>query len=280
MLDERRALWTEPRDVWSLLLEPAWADFYGAKGVCRPVPLLDAVPITAWLHRDGAEKLHCILNVSHLVSVQINHYQYLFLLRLAEELSDLATYLSLDQRRILGPERVEASSIVAAALLPQFELTFVMPSACPGKESSGGDLESVLPDSSSLAEELAGGSGHTLWAAQSDLSLQTSPRPPGPATPLPNGLPTQDPPPPLSPPATCMQPQNNFNTGLSSVKKGFNSLLTSIDSWAQKGGSVAEDFSDTMSWRSDASSDSEQYVVVAAGTGEGADSMFKVLFAF
>lgn len=35
--------------------------------------------------------------------------------------------------------------------------------------------------------------------------------------------------------------------------------------------------SDTMSWRSDASSDSEQYVVVAASSGEGgADSMFHV----
>lgn len=39
--------------------------------------------------------------------------------------------------------------------------------------------------------------------------------------------------------------------------------------------------SDTMSWRSDASSDSEQYVVVAASSeGEGgADSMFRVVGA-
>lgn len=34
------------------------------------------------------------------------------------------------------------------------EITFVMPSPTPGKESSGGDAESVLPDSASLAEDL------------------------------------------------------------------------------------------------------------------------------
>ena len=43
------------------------------------------------------------------------------------------------------------------ALLPQVEMTLVMPSQTPGKESSGGDVESVFPDSSSLGDELVGG---------------------------------------------------------------------------------------------------------------------------
>lgn len=47
-------------------------------------------------------------------------------------------------------------SLVVGALLPQVEVTLVMPSQTPGKESSGGDVESVFPDSSSLGDELVG----------------------------------------------------------------------------------------------------------------------------
>lgn len=96
--------------------------------------------------------LHALAYISNLVSVQINHYQYLFLLRMAEDLSELATFLALDSNRILKQDNNK--SLAIGALIPQLELTFVMPSQCPGKESSGGDLESVLPDSSSIADDM------------------------------------------------------------------------------------------------------------------------------
>lgn len=44
---------------------------------------------------------HVIAHVSNLVSVQIDHYQLLFLLRLSDEMTELATFLSLDSNRIL-----------------------------------------------------------------------------------------------------------------------------------------------------------------------------------
>lgn len=46
---------------------------------------------------------------------------------------------------------------MVGAILPQVEVTFVMPSQCPGKESSGGDVESFVPDSSSIADDVAFG---------------------------------------------------------------------------------------------------------------------------
>ncbi|XP_058450697.1 bridge-like lipid transfer protein family member 3B [Malaya genurostris] len=97
--------------------------------------------------------LHVIAHVSNLVSVQIDHYQYLFLLRLAEELTELATFLSLDSKRILQEANVERS-IIVGCVIPQVEVSLVMPSQTPGKESSGGDGESVLPDSASLGDDL------------------------------------------------------------------------------------------------------------------------------
>lgn len=45
-------------------------------------------------------------------------------------------------------------SIAIGALIPQLEVTFVMPSQCPGKESSGGDVESFVPDSSSIQDDM------------------------------------------------------------------------------------------------------------------------------
>lgn len=46
--------------------------------------------------------LHVVAHVANLVSIQIDHYQYLFLLRLSEELTELATFLSLDSKRIMN----------------------------------------------------------------------------------------------------------------------------------------------------------------------------------
>lgn len=48
-----------------------------------------------------------------------------------------------------------------AALVPQVEVTFIMPSQTPGKENSGGDLESVVPDTSSMTDDIGGSS--TIW---------------------------------------------------------------------------------------------------------------------
>lgn len=97
--------------------------------------------------------LHVIAHVSNLVSVQIDHYQYLFLLRLAEEITELSTFLTIDSKRILQIHS-ENKSIVIGCVVPQVEVTMVMPSQTPGKESSGGDGESVLPDSASLGDDL------------------------------------------------------------------------------------------------------------------------------
>ncbi|XP_072376118.1 bridge-like lipid transfer protein family member 3B, partial [Diabrotica undecimpunctata] len=168
----REMLWTDAKDVWCISLDPVWADFNGARaiGIAKSVPFLDALPVTIWLHThmdpnstvkptgDCQENsqadadIHSLVYITNLVSIQINHYQYLFLLRLAEDAALLATYLAIDAERIL---KVESNSTIAmGVLIPQLEVTFVMPSNSPGKESSGGDIESVVPDTSSLADDI------------------------------------------------------------------------------------------------------------------------------
>lgn len=122
---------------------------------------------------DDSADLHVIAHVSNLVSLQIDHYQYLFLLRLAEEMTELSTFLTIDSKRILK-DHAEDKSIVIGCVVPQVEVTFVMPSQTPGKESSAGDGESVLPDSASLGDDLlmnSSGVNVTNWPGGLPLSL-------------------------------------------------------------------------------------------------------------
>lgn len=240
----RELLWTEAKDVWCVNLEPVWGDFLGASAVgsTRPVPFLDAFPLTLWIYfkmplpssnyktssqsgatsmlrkahpsipsshnipptqsssssslsgssirtdvrvdvdktgichqgfeaseisssvtngrktdcssfshiasrgfRDASKvnvitqstpdtsrtcagnpenvqtaDIHMLAFVSNLVSIQINHYQFLFLLRLSEEVAELATFLALDSNRILKQEL--GGSLVMGALIPQVRL--------------------------------------------------------------------------------------------------------------------------------------------------------------
>ncbi|XP_021938763.1 UHRF1-binding protein 1-like isoform X4 [Zootermopsis nevadensis] len=248
--------------------------------------------------------IHVLAYISNLVSIQINHYQFLFLLRLSEEAAELATFLALDSNRIFKQEL--GGSLVMGALIPQLEVTFVMPSQSPGKECSGGDLESVLPDSASIPEELMGisnnlaasnsnvtqsvggvggkrvvmGGVNTPVSELSSLSMDFPPHEvissivtasttpgvsctkpaangPNPATAFPN-----------------INIPDNLNAGISSVKKGFSSLMTSIDSALKPS---PDDASDTVSLRSDASSDSENYVVVNMSAGDSGAAERSVL---
>ncbi|PSN57252.1 hypothetical protein C0J52_02548 [Blattella germanica] len=401
----RELLWTEAKDVWCVNLEPVWGDFFGASAVGsnRPVPFLDAFPLTLWIYlklpssndsktssqngaispssilptlslagssisdsvwtnridvdnsgfktseigSDGRKTdflsfnqvasrsfldasktnviidrssdtsrmsgagnqvesvktadIHVLAYISNLVSIQINHYQYLFLLRLSEEASELATFLALDSNRILKKDL--GGSLVMGALIPQLEVTFVMPSQSPGKECSGGDLESVLPDSASIPDELVGistlaastssvlqsgitggkrvmmGGVSTPVSELSSLSMDFPPHETissntittttttittSPATNISYAKSTANGP-NTSTAFSNINIPNNLNAGISSMKKGFSSLMTSIDSALKPS---PDDASDTVSLRSDASSDSENYVVVNMTGGD------------
>ncbi|XP_015834568.1 bridge-like lipid transfer protein family member 3A isoform X1 [Tribolium castaneum] len=293
----RELLWTEAKDVWCVNLDPVWGDFLGARavGAAKPVPFLDAVPVTVWLHTHmdpnstiKIEKnmanadIHALAHISNLVSVQLNHYQYLFLLRLAEDASEMVTFLSIDSNRIL---KVESSgSVAVGALLPQLEVTFVMPSQCPGKESSGGDVESFVPDSSSIADDVNVGSTATVWQTSTlsihqDGAIRKN---------MANGSGQIELNRSYSMEFTQSSPeikksnqfaniniQNNVNAGLSSMKKGFANFMSSLDSALKPS---PDDVSDTASIRSDASSDSENYVMISMETSDAAisDLMFNV----
>merc|ERR1711971_165621 len=51
----RDLLWTEARDVWHCAVDSVWAEFH-LPGMHRPLPLLDAAPLQAWIYLKPEEK--------------------------------------------------------------------------------------------------------------------------------------------------------------------------------------------------------------------------------
>ncbi|KAH9641826.1 hypothetical protein HF086_001542 [Spodoptera exigua] len=130
-------LWRESRSVWCARVEPLWADFCGARATnYKPAPLLDATPLTAWLcFADNFSRIWIVARTCGLAGLQLNHYQML--------------------------------TIVIGVVVPAVELTFVLPSNCPGQESSR-DLDSVPLDSSSLQDLKMVGSEATMAPSMMD----------------------------------------------------------------------------------------------------------------
>lgn len=88
-------------------LDPVWGDFYGARAVgSTPVPFLEAFPLTLWVQPPTFtpksevfnrslkySDMTVICHVLNLVSIQINHFQYLFLLRVADAIDEVSVLL-------------------------------------------------------------------------------------------------------------------------------------------------------------------------------------------
>lgn len=256
--------------------------------------------------------LHVIAHFENLVSVQLDHYQFLFLMRLVEEMNELTTFLTIDSKRIMKEQNSD-QLIIFGCVIPQVEVTLVMPSQTPGKESSGCDAESVVPDSASLGEDLH--ITNTSWQ-QGSVSIDgvarvnpfnsvESPSPVKqekfdyPAEPKTNikfnipsdfeivQTPTQVPQSSSSSSSTSTIKNKSrasadiipkeINTGLSQMKKGFSNFMTSIDS-ALKTNTSFDDASDSISIQSDFSDDSEFLTVLAdsdKATTDCNDFMFK-----
>ncbi|XP_069995587.1 bridge-like lipid transfer protein family member 3B isoform X1 [Penaeus vannamei] len=224
---KRDALWTQARDVLFVYCDPMWVEFLNVPAARnRPVPFVDAFPVSLWIyikpkpkpmsdqkvsgvkpcedqdvrpHRDLLRNFYCqeqskeahdwdgnkqvpfqrdegemqgkrsrqeaaihiLAHTPSLVSAQLNHYQYLFLMRQLDVVTELTTYLTSDTIHILTHPDMAGVALSAdnlgdtlaiSAMVPQLDVSLVMPPPHPNKDSVAGDMESFLPDSSSTAD--------------------------------------------------------------------------------------------------------------------------------
>ena len=93
------------QQLWCLQCQQVWCEFTGIKANRqRPVTFMDNVPLTLWI---SLQKLPAGMAVSLLadigtkVALQLTHFQYLYLLRLAESLAKLSLHLESDTRQLM-----------------------------------------------------------------------------------------------------------------------------------------------------------------------------------
>ncbi|XP_045598835.1 bridge-like lipid transfer protein family member 3B isoform X2 [Procambarus clarkii] len=427
---KRDALWIQARDILFIHCEPLWVDFFGVPAARnRPVPFVDAFPLSLWIyikpksslsvtsrkssvescedkdlrpHRhllknyysedsnkgcSGEDKTqsthgpgdkgegsrqeaatHILAHTPSLVSAQLNHYQYLFLMRQLDVITELTSYLTYDTINILTHPTMAGvaltqenlgDTIVVSAVVPQVDVSLVMPPPHPSKDFIAGDMESFLPDSSSTAdlhdlgspscEVRNSASEHSFVQKASEIDAcsitsditksysvdqLTSPQPVPASTSITrqpsnaaNGNINQPPVSQHSPVSTGKQQspspavkhaairqlsisltdlpcsgqifdvedshvngplmqlnlQGNLNAGFISMRKGLTSGFTNLMSTLESAVKTSpEDMSDTLSVRSDLSSESDNFVLVNiesertdSGLG-GMDALFRV----
>ncbi|XP_050442148.1 UHRF1-binding protein 1-like [Adelges cooleyi] len=295
-------LWIEAKDIWCIRLDPVWGDFCGARAAgSAPVPFLEAFPLTLWVQLPMSTPItdvsksdvkygdmNVLCYVANLISVQINHYQYLFLMRVMDVVEELATYVVADQHNIIGGEK--NGSFIFAALFTQVEVTFVT-SALFNKIGGADDISSsVVADSSSMVTQ----SGHSIHSSNivqptyedveyvGDMSQ---------AFRIPMAITA----------AVASDKRKDFMSHKSasvvydnlkemSQIKMAEPVTTDISlpsfkgmkkRWFNFGASIDvpmksnEDFSDNVSVRSDVSSDSESLLDMSLDTADGADVIFR-----
>lgn len=177
-------LWTEPRDVWFINIDPVWADFcqevktknenglegrrkFRSSTITSQVesvmhPFIDSVPVQMWVYveqdkSDVIEKqpikrkksIQAILHVDRICNVQLTHSNYLSLMRFVESVSEISIFLTIDTRKTFKLSMLD-DSVQIIGCLPRLEISFIMSliPAIPNilrDDNSIFDLESTFP---------------------------------------------------------------------------------------------------------------------------------------
>ncbi|CAG7723422.1 unnamed protein product [Allacma fusca] len=142
-------------------------------------PFIDSLPVSAWLHlhEEPSSKLSSSLNsdtpngetvpktqksikaifsANGIASLQLTHYQYLFLMRMIEAISELSLYLTYDLEQIIG-QQIYNNLVTVLGYIPTTELSLLFPPSVPGKQES----PSMELDSSAMMESSSGENDET-----------------------------------------------------------------------------------------------------------------------
>ncbi|XP_046446271.1 UHRF1-binding protein 1-like isoform X3 [Daphnia pulex] len=307
---KRDLLWTkETSQIWFIHLDPFWADFFAASGQLsksKPLPFIGTVPITIWMQPDS-ERISGLLNISSLVSVQLDRAEYVFLLRVMEGLSETTAFLNHQEKKFSSGD--SSQSMVIGAVIPQVDVSILFPpqaaTALQGTDDADspmGDTESIYPDTSSMTDLAQLGrsmqglklrnshseyavsqpteptdicsvnslsEGVTLVKSQSDSMIEMSASSDGPTGHEDLKLSGQV-------PATSQRfvtfadrKQPPQQMGFSSITKGLHNFMSSMDAALKHSTHIPDDASDCYSIRSEGSSDSsDNFIVLQAEHGD------------
>lgn len=256
----------EEAQLWSVQLDPCWAEFVDRPGSSRPRAFVEPLPLTLWLGAPstsaslGGSRVPLLLYVPAPLRLQLGRRECAFLLRLARSAAIVQEQTALDRQAIMGPSGRAPPSVSVTAMWPHVEVTLLLPpsSATTAGVPGGGSPSdaSERPSSStttSEADEVPSRGGGLMADDSPDQPLLQPHVPPlvphsaGEATRVPGNQPW-------------------------ALRKGLASFVAGIDAVLAKGAtdgeldSVADD--DSVSLRSDLSSDSDQLLLATGALDE------------
>ncbi|KAH9372859.1 hypothetical protein HPB48_020992 [Haemaphysalis longicornis] len=245
----------EAAQLWSVQLDPCWAEFVDRPGSSRPRAFVEPLPLTLWLGaptQGGSSRVPLLLYVPAPLRLQLGRRECAFLLRLARSAAIVQEQTAVDRQAIMGPSGQVLPSVSVTAMWPHVEVTL------------------LLPPSSATAAGVPGGGSPSDASERPSSSTTTSEAD---EVPLRGGMAADDSPdqPLLQPPLPPLVPHGAGEATRGqgnqpwALRKGLASFVAGIDAVLAKGAtdgeleSVADD--DSVSLRSDLSSDSDQLLL-------------------
>lgn len=243
--------------LWSVQLDPCWAEFVERPG-SRPRAFVEPLPLTLWIAAPAtlASRVPLLLHVPAPLRLQLGRRECAFLLRLARSAAVLQEQAALDRLAILGPSGLAPPSVSVTALWPRVEVTLLLPPAPTSAAGGSASDASERPSSSTTTSEADEVPPHHGVDDSPDSPLRQS---------LPASINVPPPVPPGSGETAKVAPPWN-------LRKGFATVVSGIDAVLAKGAadgeldSVADD--DSVSLRSDLSSDSDQLLLATGALDE------------
>lgn len=239
--------------LWSLHLDPCWAEFVEYPGN-RPRAFVEPLPLTLWLWPSGGSA-QLLLHVHSDLRMQLGLHEYTFLLRLVRAFTCLQEQASKDRLSILGPGGEPRGSVSLTALWPRVEVGLLLAlNQSLGASRGGGD--GSPPDSDHQPDSPA--------EAPTESSAPSSATSSSPRRQSAHGLPSMATPPGFTPGESV--PKGGpwmLRKGLASFVAGIDSVLARGAADGEADSSLADD--DSVSLRSDLSSDSDQLLLAGAG---------------
>ncbi|KZS06933.1 UHRF1-binding protein 1 [Daphnia magna] len=297
---KRDLLWSkEVSQVWFIHLDPFWADFFAASGQIsktKPLPFIGTVPVTIWIQPEP-ERISGLVNISSLLSVQLDRAEYVFLLRVMDNLKETTAFLDHQEKKFSTGDT--SQSVVLGAVVPQVDISILFPpqaasalQALDDGDSPIGDTESIYPDTSSMTDIASLGrpmhglklrnshseyvvspptnientnhltDGVTIVKSQSDSMIEIS----GSSDAIggPEDCKVSGHAPVVSQRSVTFadRKQPPQQSGFSSISRGLHNFMSSMDAALRHSTHIPDDASDCYSIRSEGSSDSSDNFMV------------------
>ena len=151
-------------EIWSVDLQPFWIEFV-TRNTNKGIAFVDPLPVTLWAlvcSKDAMKQLSpenpeisIIISIPTTIRIQINHFQFIFLMRFLDVIGDFGMQINQDTLMILGGSYDVFTKLSLVLLIDNLELILILKEEFNNKRSVGVSPHSSTNDVSPLDENMS-----------------------------------------------------------------------------------------------------------------------------